>query len=104
MATISRDGVDLKKIKDCVGDTHAEVENPILKAEQDAQIGEGSRGDVTILSTLVINNRQYRGKLDKGPVLKAICSGFQETTEPAACLTPGIPSEEEFMNALLFKA
>lgn len=25
------------------------------------QIGKGTRGDVTILPTLVINNRQYRG-------------------------------------------
>lgn len=25
------------------------------------QIGKGSRGDVTILPTLVINSRQYRG-------------------------------------------
>lgn len=86
-------GVDLKKIKDCVGDPNANVENPVLKAEQEAQvgflkcklqtffmiflfnyaimfsclfciwfqIGKGSRGDVTILPTLVINNRQYRG-------------------------------------------
>jgi hypothetical protein len=80
-------GVDLKKIKDCVGDPHADVDNPVLKAEQDAQvgflkcklvynivvqlcfilfqfcfqIGKESRGDVTILPTLVINNRQYRG-------------------------------------------
>lgn len=74
------------------------MDNPVLKAEQDAQvkklsmtlilmyipcqilllvcimlfmpfqffgvqfqIGKGSRGDVTILPTLVINNRQYRG-------------------------------------------
>lgn len=29
------------------------------------------------------------GKLDKGAVLKGICSGFQETTEPAICLTEG---------------
>lgn len=79
------------------------------------QIGKGSRGDVTILPTLVINSRQYRGlwqiykwlaiylhdlscdlslllvsgKLDKGAVLKAICAGFQETTEPAICLSEG---------------
>ncbi|KAK1351680.1 Vacuolar-sorting receptor 3-like protein [Heracleum sosnowskyi] len=32
----------------------------------EAQVGKGSRGDVTILPTLLINNRQYRGKLDKG--------------------------------------
>jgi hypothetical protein len=32
-------GVDLKKIKDCVGDPLADVDNPVLKAEQDAQVG-----------------------------------------------------------------
>ncbi|KAI9074291.1 hypothetical protein K1719_043118 [Acacia pycnantha] len=87
-------GVDMKRIKDCVGDPNADVENPVLKAEQDAQIGKGSRGDVTILPTLVINNRQYRGKLEKGAVLKAICAGFQETTEPAICLTPDMETNE----------
>ena len=30
------------------------------------------------------------GKLDKAAVLKAICAGFQETTEPAVCLSEGI--------------
>ncbi|KAG8089252.1 hypothetical protein GUJ93_ZPchr0011g26973 [Zizania palustris] len=53
-------------------------------------IGKGPRGDVTILPTLVINNRKYRGKLDKGAVLKAICAGFRETTEPAVCLSDDI--------------
>lgn len=87
-------GIDLKKIDDCIGDPDADDDNPFLKAEQDAQIGHGSRGDVTILPTLVINNRQYRGKLDKGAVLKALCSGFQETTEPAVCLTEDIETNE----------
>jgi hypothetical protein len=32
-------GVDMNKIKDCIGDLNADVENPILKAEQDAQVG-----------------------------------------------------------------
>ncbi|XWS09511.1 hypothetical protein CRYUN_Cryun40dG0090800 [Craigia yunnanensis] len=87
-------GVNLTKIDKCIGDTEADVDNPVLKAEQDAQIGKGSRGDVTILPTLVINNRQYRGKLDKGAVLKAICAGFQETTEPAICLSEDIETNE----------
>ncbi|KAA3484235.1 vacuolar-sorting receptor 1-like isoform X1 [Gossypium australe] len=87
-------GVDLTKIDKCIGDTEADEENPVLKAEQDAQIGKGSRGDVTILPTLVINNRQYRGKLDKGAVLKAICAGFQETTEPMICLSKDIETNE----------
>lgn len=87
-------GLDLKKIDECIGDPQADVENPVLKAEQDAQIGRGPRGDVTILPTLVINNRQYRGKLDKSAVLKAICAGFQETTEPAVCLSDEIQTNE----------
>ena len=29
------------------------------------------------------------GKLEKGAVLKAICAGFEETTEPAVCLSSG---------------
>lgn len=91
-------GVDVKKIDECVGDTDADVDNPILKAEQEAQIGKGSRGDVTILPTLVVNNRQYRGKLDKGAVLKAICSGFEETTEPEICLSQDIQTNECLAN------
>ncbi|KAJ6922651.1 vacuolar-sorting receptor 1-like isoform X1 [Populus alba x Populus x berolinensis] len=87
-------GVDLKKIDICIGDSEADVENEVLKAEQEVQIGKGSRGDVTILPTLVINNRQYRGKLDKGAVLKAICAGFEETTEPAICLSEDVETNE----------
>ncbi|WOH10874.1 hypothetical protein DCAR_0730349 [Daucus carota subsp. sativus] len=87
-------GVDLGQIDECMGDPNADVENPILTMEQEAQVGKGSRGDVTILPTLLINNRQYRGKLDKGAVLKAICSGFEEMTEPAVCLSKDIETNE----------
>lgn len=34
-------------------------------------------------------NRIFAGKLEKGAVLKAVCSGFEETTEPAVCLSTG---------------
>ncbi|PKA61785.1 Vacuolar-sorting receptor 1 [Apostasia shenzhenica] len=86
--------LDLKQIDNCIGDPDADEDNPLLRAEQDAQIGHGSRGDVTILPTIVINDRQYRGKLDKGAVLKAVCSGFKETTEPAVCLTEDVETNE----------
>ncbi|KAB2044731.1 hypothetical protein ES319_D01G110600v1 [Gossypium barbadense] len=88
------DGLDAKKIEKCIGDPDADTENPVLKEEQDAQAGKGSRGDVTILPTLVVNNRQYRGKLTKGAVLKAICNGFKETTEPAVCLSGDVETNE----------
>ncbi|KAJ4838721.1 Vacuolar-sorting receptor 6 [Turnera subulata] len=82
------------KIKKCMGDPEADVENEVLKSEQELQIGQGSRGDVTILPTLVINNVQYRGKLERTAVLKAICAGFKETTEPPVCLTPDLETDE----------
>lgn len=44
-----------------MGDPGADVENEVLKAEQALQVGQGDRGDVTILPTLIINNAQYRG-------------------------------------------
>ncbi|XP_010938945.1 vacuolar-sorting receptor 3 [Elaeis guineensis] len=87
-------GLDVKKIEKCMGDTNADSDHAILKMEQDAQVGKGSRGDVTILPTLIVNNRQYRGKLEKKAVLKAICAGFEETTEPAACLSDDIETNE----------
>ncbi|OMO53876.1 hypothetical protein CCACVL1_28273 [Corchorus capsularis] len=82
-------GLDVTKIDKCIGDTESDVENPILRAEQDAQMGKGSHGDVTILPSLFINNRQYRGNLCKGALLKAICEGFQETKMPAVCFGEG---------------
>ena len=31
-------GIDLRKIETRVGDPNADIENPVLKAEQDAQV------------------------------------------------------------------
>ncbi|XP_057964346.1 vacuolar-sorting receptor 3-like [Malania oleifera] len=87
-------GLDNRNIEKCMGDPNADSENPVLKEEQNAQVGKGSRGDVTILPTLVVNNRQYRGKLEKGAVLKAICAGFEETTEPSVCLSSDVETNE----------
>ncbi|GMJ12807.1 vaculolar sorting receptor 3, VACUOLAR SORTING RECEPTOR 3, binding protein of 80 kDa 2;2 [Hibiscus trionum] len=87
-------GLDVKKIEKCMGDPNADSDNPVLKDEQDAQVGKGPRGDVTILPTIVVNNHQYRGKLAKVAVMKAICSGFEETTEPSVCLSSDVETNE----------
>ncbi|XP_047313130.1 vacuolar-sorting receptor 6-like [Impatiens glandulifera] len=84
----------IEKIKKCMGDPDADMENPVLKMEQTLQVGHGSRGDVTILPTLVINDVQYRGKLERTAVLKAVCAGFKETTEPRICLSADIETNE----------
>lgn len=57
----------------------------MLQAESEAQGTESigsSAGRVVLLPTVVINNRQYRGRLDAVAITKALCSGFDETTEP----------------------
>eukprot|EP00250_Pteridium_aquilinum_P017558 c23686_g3_i1 orf=411-2282(-) len=91
-------GISVDKVKSCMGDPDEDAENALLKSEQDAQVGQGLRGDVTILPTLIINDRQYRGKLDKGAVLKAVCAGFKETTEPAVCLSDEMQTNECLTN------
>ncbi|XP_052151875.1 vacuolar-sorting receptor 7-like [Oryza glaberrima] len=87
-------GLPMDLIDECMGDPDADVENDVLKTEQIVQVGHGTRGDVTILPTLVINNVQYRGKLESTSVLKAICAGFKESTEPDVCLTPEMETDE----------
>ncbi|KAM3191770.1 hypothetical protein ACQJBY_069175 [Aegilops geniculata] len=56
--------------------------------------GTGRAGDVTILPTLVINDVQYRGKLERTAVLKAVCAGFKEGTEPQVCLSHDMETNE----------
>ncbi|KAF3335714.1 vacuolar-sorting receptor 1-like protein [Carex littledalei] len=51
------------------------------------KVGKRDRGDVTFLSMFAINNRRCGGKLGKSAVLKAIWSGFEETTKPSVCLS-----------------
>ncbi|KAL6840969.1 hypothetical protein ACP4OV_029229 [Aristida adscensionis] len=87
-------GLDTEMINECVGDPEADEENPTLRAEQYAQTGNRKTGDVTISPTLVINNRHYRDKLGRILVLKAICSGFEETTEPAICSSEDVQTNE----------
>ncbi|KAK2999723.1 hypothetical protein RJ639_023628, partial [Escallonia herrerae] len=84
----------IDEITKCMGDPEADVENEVLKFEQDSQVGRGSRGDISILPTLVVNNIQYRGKLERSAVLKAICAGFKETTDPPICLSGDLETNE----------
>ncbi|XP_054779134.1 vacuolar-sorting receptor 7-like [Prosopis cineraria] len=87
-------GLPIEKIKECTGDPEADVVNEILNTEQNLQVGQGSRHDVTFLHTLFVNNVQYQGKWERTAVLKAICFGFEETTEPSICLSDDVQINE----------
>lgn len=71
----------------CFGDAWFFAQNivGVAQAEYEAQGTEsigGTAGRVVLLPTIVINNKQYRGRLDTVSVTKALCAGFDETTEP----------------------
>ena len=51
---------------------------------------------------LLFKKHVLTGKLEKGAVLKAICSGFEETTEPGVCLSGGKFSYAIFHDCSLF--
>ncbi|CAI5995810.1 unnamed protein product [Closterium sp. NIES-64] len=91
-------GVDPQKVRACMGEPNRNAANPVMEEEQEAQVGKRGRSDVTMLPTIVINNVQYRGKLEAKAVLKAICAGFEESTEPPICLGAEVQTNECLTN------
>ena len=77
----------LQAWRDCIGDVTADTKNSLLDSEQKNQEGTKENGhtDISIVPTVLINNAQYRGRLEKNAVLKALCAGFSKNTEPEVC-------------------
>ena len=84
------------RISQCVGDTSADKVNPSMDAEMQLQSdqGDSGRGAIVMLPTVVVNLDQYRGRLTSRDVLRAICAGFLESTEPRVCLSSALQSNE----------
>ena len=82
-------GLDIESWRTCVGNPDANEKNAMLESEQRSQVSDGSRGDVTLLPTIVINERQYRGKIERSAVLNTICAGFKKGQEPEMCNDQG---------------
>ena len=81
--------LDASAVRACVGDPAANEENPVLEHEMMSQLDDGQRGDITLLPTVVINERQYRGKLTREAVLRTLCAGFGEGQKPELCSSEG---------------
>jgi len=81
-------GINLAKVQTCMG--QVDDPHPLLDHEKALQLGLGGRGDVTINPTVIVNDRHYRGKLEATPLLKALCAGFDVSSEPDICMNPGI--------------
>jgi hypothetical protein len=68
---------------------------PMLDDELKGQAGAGGEGAVAILPTVRINGKQYRGSLEAGSVLRAICAAFPSGGEPPVCVEAWVSGEDE---------
>lgn len=60
------------------------------------QVGSDDVSEVSILPTVRVNGRQYRGALSVKEVTRALCSGFPKDREPPVCnnnAVTGAPDE-----------
>jgi len=87
-------GLDIAGWRKCVGDPDLNQLNALLDSEQAAQVSNDDRGDVTLLPTVVINEIQYRGKLDRSSVLSSICAGFKAGQAPEICNDRGLINDK----------
>jgi len=65
----------------------------LLQADYEAQ-GQGMWGaKILLLPTVIMNQNQYRGRLDTASIVRGLCSGFKENSEPeASSLPPPLPT------------
>tara|TARA_B110000977_G_scaffold108415_1_gene141097 strand:+ start:6886 stop:8667 length:1782 start_codon:yes stop_codon:yes gene_type:complete len=95
--------LDVDAVRSCVGDVAADTTNVVLETEQVLQLDDGNRGDINILPTVVINDRQYRGQLTREKVLEGLCAGFAEGQKPELCDTGAFENKcAEGMEGALF--
>tara|TARA_B110000305_G_C19404606_1_gene621999 strand:+ start:36 stop:1796 length:1761 start_codon:yes stop_codon:yes gene_type:complete len=94
--SMKRAGLDTSSWKNCIGDIDANSENAMMEEQIIAQSppSESTRSSVRILPTVVINDVQYRGKLARGEVLKAICAGFPNDLKPEMCSDSGLINDK----------
>ncbi|KAK9804303.1 hypothetical protein WJX72_005862 [[Myrmecia] bisecta] len=84
-------GLDASAVQQCMGDSTSDTEHPLLEADYVAQGDDGwGQGKILLLPTVVINTKQYRGRLDVPSVMRAVCAGFSEATEPAVCMSSNL--------------
>ncbi|QDZ19326.1 vacuolar-sorting receptor [Chloropicon primus] len=93
-----RDAPDfMRDVEECMsGSLSSDEVHPLLEREREHEermFREG-HGRITFLPTVIINQIQYRGRLEKASVLRGICAGFKEATEPGVCLQDAMQVNE----------
>lgn len=59
-----------------------------MQADFEAQGQDMWGAKILLLPTVIMNQNQYRGRLDTPSVVRGLCSGFKESSEPEASPLP----------------
>lgn len=93
---VAKPGALVRDVERCMGDSMADTEHPLLERERTHELErfKAGQGRITFLPTVIINTVQYRGRLDSASVLRGICAGFEELSEPGICLQDSLQVDE----------
>ena len=93
---LKKAGLDTNIWTKCIGDIDEDEENAMMEEQIVAQSPpeDSERSSVRLLPTIVINNVQYRGRIARGEVLKAICAGFSNDQKPEMCADQGLINDK----------
>ena len=84
----SGERLDLSAIWQCL-ESLPQTEAWILCLQDDLRMQNEGPTDaasrIIMLPTVIVNDKQYRGRLDAPSITRALCSGFDESTEPEVC-------------------
>ena len=58
------------------------LESVELQADIEAQGQDAWGARILLLPTVIMNQNQYRGRLDTPSIVRGLCSGFKESSEP----------------------
>ena len=57
-----------------------------MQADFEAQGQDIWGAKILLLPTVIMNQNQYRGRLDTPSIVRGLCSGFKENSDPEASL------------------
>ncbi|CAL8466083.1 g5619 [Coccomyxa elongata] len=94
-AQLDNIGISEDEVSTCMSDSSADTTHTLLEADyQEQGNDQWGNGKILLLPTIIVNKHQYRGRLDVSPVLRALCAGFSETTEPQVCLAGSLQEDD----------
>ncbi|CAL5228469.1 g11610 [Coccomyxa viridis] len=94
-AQLEKAGLEEAAVDTCMGDSTADATHDLLQGDYVLQGNDQwGNGKILLLPTVIVNKHQYRGRLDVPSILRALCAGFSETTEPEVCLAGSMQEDD----------